>query len=643
MTFNRQILLFITVLVLVLFLGTFSLNLSNTKGFLQNQLTSHAEDTATSLGLSLSSVADLENPASIEAMVNAVFDRGHYRLIALHDMEGELVYQRENVRPPAGVPAAFVSALTIESPQARALVQSGWMPIGHLTVQANAAYGYTELWQVFKNLLMWFGLAALLALLVAFVMIKALLKPLKQIELQADAIVKKQYVYQDDLPATLEFRQVVLAMNKMVEKLKDVFDRDAKMAEKLQRMAYQDSVTGLSNRQHFDMMFEAQLMSSEQADQGCMVLVRVEGMKALNDQFGYQLGNAFMQVLATKMVELLNVEEGIYARLNGLELIAVLPGQAPCHFKDKAQTLVSQLPALMSKAGVMHEDVALSVVLLDYGTGDKRGALMARLEFGLGQLASLSDQQVLVLGTTEADVLKDASSRRLIEYAFEHNALKLYQQVSVNGQDAVHDTELLIRMVDRDGTIRSAAYFMPAIERFNRLLELDLLVVDLALAYQSQSATKPLLAINLSPRLLRDTDALATLIAKLNEIRGAHFAFEFPEVWVTEDVAFSKSVIWQIHQLGYQVGIDNFGSRFTNMQYLQDLRPDYIKLDGAFSRCIESDEQTASYVASLCDLARILDVPVIATAVETEHQLAAFKQVGITYFQGYLFGAPAPL
>jgi EAL domain-containing protein (putative c-di-GMP-specific phosphodiesterase class I) len=79
------------------------------------------------------------------------------------------------------------------------------------------------------------------------------------------------------------------------------------------------------------------------------------------------------------------------------------------------------------------------------------------------------------------------------------------------------------------------------------------------------------------------------------------------------------------------------------MRYLQNLRPDYVKLDGSFSKAIESDENTCSYVSSLCELAKSLDIKVIAMAVENEAQQKAFTELGVDYFQGYLYGAPSPL
>lgn len=643
MTFNRQILFFITGLVLVLFIGTFFLNLSNTQSFLQKQLRSHADDTATSLGLSLSSVADLDNPASIEAMINAVFDRGHYALIALHDVDGELVYQRTNTDLPESVPLAFINQITFDSPTATSLVQQGWMPIGRLSVQANPASAYSELWQVVKTLLAWFSAAAALAIILAGVLVKMLLRPLKQIEIQADAIVRKQYIYQEKLPATLEFKTLVQAMNKMVSQLKEVFDREARVADKLKRMTYQDSVTGLSNRYHFDMMLEAELLSSQETRQGSLFMLRVKGLKELNDQYGYQLGDAFMRELGKKMQTSLAHQEGVYARLSGLELIALLPSTRAAQLKEQAQALTHSVNPLLEQLNIKLNMVALSCVATDYQPGDKRQNLLGQMERGFQQLQDQPQQQLLLLGSNEAQNAKDHLAEHLVDLAFNQQALKLYQQASRNDQDQVHDTEIFVRMQDRDGTLRSAGYFMPAFEQQDCLADLDIEIVRLALEYQAHKGTAEHLAINLSASLLNNNEALNRLFGLLKKAKQARLSFETQDLWAVQDVDYTKAVFARFREAGFQVGIDNFGSRFTDMQYLQAVQPNYIKLDAAFSRRIESDEQTRSYVSSVCELSLALDIPVIAMAVESRQQLDAFKATGINYFQGYLFGAPSPL
>ncbi|MGE4503638.1 MAG: EAL domain-containing protein [Thiomicrospira sp.] len=643
MSFNKQILLFISAVMLVLLVGTFLLNLSNTKHFLQNQLQAQAQDTSTSLALSLSSVADLDNPASMQAMINAVFDRGYYARIALVDREGALLYSRVHTQMAVGIPHWFVQTIDIEAPQAQALVQNGWMPIGTLTVQAHPGYAYAELWQAAKNLLLWFGLAAWLALGLAFVAVRAMLRPLHKVAQQAEAIVNKEYVFQHKIPRTAEFNRVVVAMNKMVTKLREVFEREAQMAEKLQRMAYQDAVTGLSNRHHFDMLFDAVLDPKTGDAQGALCLLRVEGLKTLNEEYGYQVGDRFMTLLAQRFSQVFRTEEAIFARLNGVEMIAVLPSINAHTRMAQAEHFRLQAEQICAEMNLASAPVALVIALMNFQPGEQRAHLLSRLEFSLAQAARRPERQVVMCDTPMVRQLNDEAWQALVVQAFNESRFCLYKQASHNENGTLHDIEVLARMQDLDGTLRAASYFMPAMEQFGKVLALDSLVLKMVLNHLQQRADGPMLAVNLSHSLLHDSEAVTQLFALIAQAKGLALAFEFSEHWVAGDLALSTPILAGLREMGFKTGIDHFGSRFINMQYLQDLRPDYIKLDGAFSRRIETDTQTQSYVKSLVEMAQSLDIEVIAMAVENADQLRAFSAVGVKFYQGYHFGAPTPL
>ena len=643
MSFNKQILLFIVGMTLALLVGTYALNVSNTKTFLQNQLQSHASDTATSLGLSLNSVADPEHPAQMEAMIDAVYDRGHFLKIALHDLDGEVIYERANANVPYGVPEWFTRWLTIESPSAGSVVQNGWSPLGELTVQAHSGYAYSELWQAVQNLLFWFVVAALVAFLLAWLLVRALLKPLKKIELQARSIARKEYVYQDALPTTLEFRQVVMAMNEMVTKLKGVFEREAKMTQKFQRMAYQDSVTGLSNRDHFEMLMASRLNSDQGTSSGTMVMLRVNELKALNDAYGFEVGDAFMRDLAQTLLAVFACEDGVFARLNGAEIIAVLPGQSAGETQDTAAMLHDRLKTILHQLKIAPDTTSLSVALIPYQSGDTRPALLSQLAFALKQPEAQTDvamaDALQPAGTDEPD--RDWSG--LIESALDEKRFTLYQQSSRDRNGRIHDTELFVRMIDPEGTIHSAGYFMPTLEKQGWLHRLDKLVIELAGEHCRNTQSDALLAINLSQGFLNQAETIEQALAELKSFRKMDLAFEVSEHWIVNNQARAKAAFGQLKQMGFTVGVDHFGAHFSELNYLQAMRPHYIKLEGGFSDKIETDAQTQSYVTTVSEMAQSLDVTVIAMAVENEAQRQAYRDAGVSAFQGYLYGAPGPL
>ena len=643
MSLTKQMIIFISSMLMILLIGTFALNLSNTKAFLQDQLLTHAQDTATSLGLSLSSVADLEDPSSMETMINAVFDRGYYSKIELIDVEDKPLYFRQNPQTIEGIPQWFINLISFHAPTAEALVQAGWSPVGTLSIQSHPGYAYIELWKAFNNLLIWFTLAALIAISLAYYAIRTMLQPLKSMEQQAEAIVKKEYLLQSKLPGTSEFKQVVIAMNAMVSKMKEVFDRDAKIAEKLQKMAYQDSVTGMSNRVHFEMTVDALLDPQQENTGGALCLIRVEGLKTLNDQHGYLVGDKMMKDLATLLTQHFASAKALYARLNGSELIAVLPGFSAESLQSNAQALTQAYPAILEALNAHTTEAFISVALMNYHLNDRRGPLLAQLDFATQQALAKGPNQTYCHITEKDQEANNQDWEQLLIHAINEKRFMLFQQPSFDAQGEVHDRELLIRLKDEDGTMRSAGYFMPAVEKLNKVFEIDSLVIHLALDYLSTHQPKELLAINLSQAVLNSQETTDALFESIKKLPSQQLSFELSESMVSTEKAKAWPFIHALKAHQIETGIDHFGSRFGDMRYLQELRPDYVKLDAAFSKAIEKDEQTQSYVSSLCEMANSLDIKVIAMSVENDAQVAAFKAQGVNYFQGYHFGAPTAL
>ena len=647
MSLSKQMIIFIASMLIVLLLGTFLLNLNNTRSFLETQLQSHAQDTATSLGLSLSSVADPEDPSSMETMVNAVFDRGYYQHITINDVEGALIYQKTNPQQIEGIPSWFIQLLSIEAPEATSLIQTGWMPIGNLSVQSHPGYAYIELWNTARNLLIWFSLAALVSIVMAITALKLLLRPLKDMEKQAEAIVRKEYLLQDSLPSTSEFKQVVSAMNVMVSKMKTVFDRDAQHAEKLQKMAYQDTVTGLSNRLHFEMNIDALLDKNTEATAGAICLVRIDALKTLNDQFGYLIGDKAVKMVADKMKHLFDDDSALYARLNGTELLVVMPNHKADTLITSAKTLSQFMPDIFAALEIENAPTKLVVGLMDYHPGTTRTELLHQLEFALEKASQQPepDAQYYFYQPEDNTTESDQAWQKILDYAIQHQQFILFQQAAYDVKQQIHERELLIRLKDSDGTIRSAGYFMPAAQKLNKTSTIDKIVIQLAIEAIPKLSlhSDEYISINLSRESLLDKTFADWLQAQITADIAKYLAFEIAENQVASNPQTVSHLFNALKAHQIPVGLDQFGNQFGNMSYLQSLRPDYIKLNASFTKGIEQDEQTRSYVSSLIEMGQTLDIDIIAMSVETEAQVQAFNALGISTVQGYFFGPPKPL
>lgn len=641
MSFKSNILIFISVMLLVLLVGTFGLNMSTTQAFLEKQLQSHSYDTANSLGLSLSAVAD--NPSSAQTMIDAIFDRGHFAMIKLVNMDGDEIYMRTNPSDQIDVPAWFIGLVDIDIPTSHAVVQKGWMPIGKLQVQAQDGYAYIELWLVFKSLVQWFLFAAAIFLSSAYLAVLFLLRPLNKAQQQAYAIVNKEYILQNPLPSTTEFRQLAGAMNGMVTKLQQVFTREAQIAEKLRAMAYQDSVTGLYNRHYFDMTFNSIVDAEQASAKGSVCLLRINGLKELNTQYGYQLGNELVKHIAQKFRQELALNDAIFARLNGIELIAVLPNAEAAVLRSKVESLLTYPSSLQQELNLADMPITLTSAIARYEPNESKSSLFSKLDFLIQQAEIAGNEPIQLQQENSHNNFNSQDWQALIDRAIANQRFKLFKQEAYDIDNSVYDSELLVRMVTEDGKIQSAAYFMPAVEQLNMQSKIDELVLQLVTTHLQKHHSSSHHSINLSKALLIHAQLFEQLLPKFQQAQGANLAFEFTEAAIYEHLDTAKAIFNTLRKLGFKVGIDRFGIQVADLQYLKEIQPDYIKLDASFSDQIEVDNSTGSYVNSICEVASNLDIDVFAMSIEKETQLKAFQQSGVTYFQGYYFSTPIPL
>src|SRR4030042_1988165 len=130
MTLYRQLIIFTLVLFFLLFAGTWYAKLDSTRSFLTDQLESHAQDTATSLGLSLSQFLIQKDMPTGETMINAVFDRGYYKIVKLTDTKQNVMIERILDVKIENIPPWFIRWIPLKTPEAVANVMSGWIQAG---------------------------------------------------------------------------------------------------------------------------------------------------------------------------------------------------------------------------------------------------------------------------------------------------------------------------------------------------------------------------------------------------------------------------------------------------------------------------------------------------------------------------------
>ncbi|MCV6628183.1 MAG: hypothetical protein OIF38_18970, partial [Cellvibrionaceae bacterium] len=258
MTLFRQLIIAISLLMCVLLAVNLVISVMNARLYFHEQMQNHAEDTATSLALTLSRPAAQADDAQVRSLVDVIFDRGYYRAITFRkssDPKGKAAIKRDLPIAIEGVPEWFIGLIDLPEPVGQAEVVTGWRILGDVVVVGNPGYAYRDLWRVCVQYIYIFLITALVCYVLVGLGLRYLLRPLDKVEAQAEAICRREFPVQKDLPNTIELRRVVTAMNRMVQKVQSMFQEQVGLTESLYKQAHLDPVTQLSNRRDFDARF----------------------------------------------------------------------------------------------------------------------------------------------------------------------------------------------------------------------------------------------------------------------------------------------------------------------------------------------------------------------------------------------------
>lgn len=647
MTLYRQLLIFTLILCFILFIGVWAYKLQSTRTFLEHQLEAHAQDTATSLGLSLSPLVAQKDLAGIETMMNAIFDRGYYKQITFSDVHGELVSKRLASMEIEQVPNWFINALPITTPGGESLVMAGWKRAGSIYVESHPGYAYQTLWQTFVRVLIYFLLTGCIVFFVGGLILKHLLKPLRRVQDQAEAICRKEYEIQEQIPKTRELKSVVTSMNKMTARVKEMFDEQAVIAEKHRENAFGDPLTGLGNRRYLAARVDSVMQNSLEMAKGLFLLVQIQDLREINETKGYIVGDQMLIRAAEVITETISSYPGhTAARLSGADFGVFLP-DADKEDSEQLTALITERLGGLSVEGLSTTDNICSIGGVYYNTPCSFGHLLAKTDVAL--LASKHEgpnRWKLEPAYCDDDDPTQGKVwwRKTLEQSLADKAINLYGQdvMQTGDSDTPIHLEVFSRITIDDDNEVAAGVFIPLAEHAAVVTELDRKVVELVLTTYSSWQKGPV-AINLSVTSLLDSSFTDWLVSRLKSLNNKSLLlyFEFPEVGVVKQIAAVRNFAGAVRALGHDIGIDHFGRSFSNFGYLKSLQPDYVKIDAAFTRELASAHDDGYFfIGALNGVAHSLDIKVIAEGVETEDQLAVFNELKVDGYQGYLVEKP---
>jgi diguanylate cyclase (GGDEF)-like protein/PAS domain S-box-containing protein len=429
-------------------------------------------------------------------------------------------------------------------------------------------------------------------------------------------------------------------------------------AEKLNYLAYYDSLTGLANRTLFLERLTQQVGAAKRNEaKFAVVVLDPERFDIINESFGRAHGDTALKEVADRLVSSIG-DRNSAARISPGQFASVLPfsGEADA----VARIIDEQYQAWLGEPiSVNGHDVALTArtgVAIYPHDGDDAETLLRNAEAALKRASSPGDRTVFFTQEIGDRITERLSMETRLRRALANEEFVLHYQPKVDlDTRKLEGLEALIRWQSPELGLVSPVKFIPIMEETGMIIDVGTWVLQQACvdrcAWLEQGLPAPRIAVNVSSVQLSRPDFLdcmrgalkrATRNAMIFEAAGAGMDIEVTESLFVENVDANMAKLRAVRALGVEIAIDDFGTGYSSLGYLAKMPVDSLKIDRSFTAAMLDDPGVTTLVSTIITLAHSLKLKVIAEGVESEEQAKILRLLRCDQMQGYLISRPLP-
>jgi diguanylate cyclase (GGDEF)-like protein len=420
---------------------------------------------------------------------------------------------------------------------------------------------------------------------------------------------------------------------------------------RIRHMAHHDALTGLPNRTLFqDRVGQAIAQTHRNRSQVATLFVDLDHFKDINDTLGHQTGDRLLHLAGGRLQACLREGDSV-ARLGGDEFVISLPALSDS--SDAMLVAGKVLEALREPFVIDGRELHLSGsigISLYPADGEDTEALMRAADTAMyyAKERGRDNYQFFMPALNEAAQHRLAVATRLRQALPNAEFVAHYQPQVDLGTGHVFSTEALLRWKQPDGSLVLPGEFIRIAEETGVIVPLGEWVLreaaGQAARWRRDGRPDLSVAVNLSPRQLRRPGFPEVVAGILEEagLPAAALQMEITEGMLMVQSQENLGVLEELARMGVRLAVDDFGTRYSSLAYLQRYPIQALKIDRSFVSGIGEDTSQTAIVTAIIAMAQSLRLEVIAEGVETREQAEFLKARGCEAAQGYYFGRPAP-
>jgi diguanylate cyclase (GGDEF)-like protein len=416
--------------------------------------------------------------------------------------------------------------------------------------------------------------------------------------------------------------------------------------ERISYAAHHDALTGLPNRKLFSEQLENALKRVRRGEQLAVLYLDLDHLKRINDTLGHAIGDKLLKGVADRLRGCVR-DTDLVARLSGDEFAII---QTSLERPDDAADLA------MRVREAIHEPFDLNnhQVTVDISVGI---SIAPNDATELNELLKTADIALYEAKNTgrgtycfyQEEMNERMQSRDKLERDLQSGLANgefelFYQPVVTLNENKVSSFEALLRWHHPTRGMVSPTEFIPIAEETGLIVPLGEWVLRQACAEAAKWPNHIGVAVNISSIQLANKNLTNVVLGAIasSGIRAERLILEITESVFLQNTSANLATLKRLHELGVRFSMDDFGTGYSSLGYLMSFPFSKIKIDRSFIADLTEKKESRAIVRAITDLARSLDMHVVAEGVETSLQLEQLRRLGCTEIQGYLISPPRP-
>ncbi|NOH78437.1 EAL domain-containing protein [Vibrio sp. RE86] len=633
MTLYKQLVAGMIAVILMLLISVFIIEFNTTRNNLIQQQRSEVNNTINTVGLALAPYLESKDQVAVESVINALFDGSSYSIVRLIFLDtGDEILRSYPIKPNR-VPKWFTSLNLFEKIHDRRVVTSGWMQLAEVEIVSHPGDAYTQLWLAFERLVIAFCIIMLIGLFSISFILKRALKPLQLIVDKMEQVARNHFGEPLPRPTTQDLIYVVDGINSMSAQLEQSFKAQAKEAQQLRERAYIDPVSQLGNRAYYMSQLNSWI---GEGGIGGVAILEASFIRELYDDKGYEAGDGMVRELADHLKVSLTSPNVTIARISTEEFGFILPNMEDSELKLIADSIVTYVQDINADpTGMATSNLALGVVYSKSSTSSSK--LLTMLDNALATAKSNPEITYGYVTEEHTDSLMGKQQwKSLVEEAINNDWFSFRFQAANNTWGQTYHREVF-SAIEKDGERFSANQYLFALEQLNASHLFDEYVIEAIVKRLEAGEFNEPVAINISQSSIAQPSFIRWVTQLLNKHASvaALLHFEIPENCFIHSPHHTALFCNAIRGTGSDFGVDNYGRNFQSLDYINEFRPAYVKLDYLYTHHLDDEKQKFT-LTSISRTAHNLGIKTIASRVETQTQLDFLSEHFIEVFQGFI-------